>query len=387
MSPRADILVWVAGRVDKRGSFEDYLLRLAAALRREALRMHVVAGPSWDTGLVRDLAAEGVTMTGLPDAALRSPLAAAGVLLRTRPRLLHYHFGSPSSLLAGLATTLGVRRFVFTDHGSRSLAQLADQGGWKRAMRRLRALPVDLYLPVSAEVGRHLHREIGVPARKVRPLMNGIDLSRYEPVAEAERQALRRRLFGIGPADPLLLFAGQLTEEKGVPDLLAVQPALLAAFPNLTIAWAGDGPLRDAVQASAGPRIRVLGRRTDVPDLLRAADLVAAPSRWNEAFSLILAEAAASGVPAVAARIGGIPEVVAEGETGLLFRPGDRAGLQDALATLLADPARRAAMGTAARRRAEWLFDLDSMVAATTAHYASLLAAPPAPFTVARTTP
>ena len=277
MSPRADILVWVAGRVDKRGSFEDYLLRLAAALRREALRMHVVAGPSWDTGLVRDLAAEGVTMTGLPDAALRSPLAAAGVLLRTRPRLLHYHFGSPSSLLAGLATTLGVRRFVFTDHGSRSLAQLADQGGWKRAMRRLRALPVDLYLPVSAEVGRHLHREIGVPARKVRPLMNGIDLSRYEPVAEAERQALRRRLFGIGPADPLLLFAGQLTEEKGVPDLRAVQPALLAAFPNLTIAWAGDGPLRDAVQASAGPRIRVLGRRTDVPDLLRAADLVAAP--------------------------------------------------------------------------------------------------------------
>lgn len=387
MTARADILAWVAGRIDKRGSFEDYLLRLAMAVRRERLALHIVAGPVCDAGLRMALEAEGATLTLLDDAALRSPRAAAAVLWRTRPRLLHYHFGSPCSLLASLARLMGVERFVFTDHGSRSAAQLADEGGWRRGLRRLRSLAVDRYLPVSAEVGRHLQREIGLPGHKVRPLMNGIDLRRYAPLPEARRHALRRSLFCVAPGEPLLLYAGQLTREKGVEDLLAVQPALLAACPQLTIAWAGDGPLREAVRATAGPRVQVLGRRPDVPDLLRAADLAVAPSRWSEAFSLILAEAAATGVPAVAARIGGIPEVVADGETGLLVPPGAPAALRRAVISLLHNAPRRAAMGAAARRRAERLFDLDAMVRTTIGHYAALLDEPANDLLFARTMP
>lgn len=375
---RTDILVWVAGKLDKRGSFEDYLLRLARGLNAAGLSTHLVAGPPWDAGLRRELAALGVGLTELGEGQLRSPWRAAGILARTRPRLLHYHFGSPSSKLAGMAALAGVPRFVFTDHGSRTQVEAGGAGlaAAKRWMRRMRARLVDLYLPVSTEVAGHLQQEIGLPPGKLHRLVNGVDLARYRPAGAEERAALRHRLLGLGEAEPVLLYAGQLTPEKGVEDLLAIQPALLRAFPGLTIAWAGDGPLRGAVEAAAAPGVRVLGRRGDMPELLRAADLVVAPSRWREAFSLILAEAAASGLPAVASRIGGIPEVVANQVTGELVPPGDQAALLAALSGLLDQPARRIAMGHAARRRAEALFDLDGMIAATLRHYAALLPQP-----------
>lgn len=374
---RNDILIWVAGRLDKRGSFEDYLLQLCRALRQLGLRTHVVAGPQWDGILQSEFEALGVGMTALPDQALRSPVHAAKTLLRTRPYLLHYHFGSPSSLLAALARGLGVRRFVFTDHGSRSAVTPAMRPlslAWlKRCARQVRARLVDLYLPVSNEVAGHLRAEIGLPLSKVRPLMNGIDLCRFRPIEAAERDSLRRRLFRLGPQDQLLLFAGQLTAQKGVLDLLAIQAQLLARFPALHMAWAGAGPLRANVDATAGPRVHVLGRRGDVAALLQAADLIVVPSRWREAFALILAEAAACGVPAVASAIGGIPEVVANRTTGILVPPGDADALLGAIAALVADPDWRRVMGAAARARAEAMFDLNAMIAATIRQYERLL--------------
>ena len=382
---RTDILIWVAGKLDKRGSFEDYLLRLGRGLKTAGLSTHLVAGPPWDAGLRRDLAALGLGLTELGEGELRSAWRAAGILARTRPRLMHYHFGSPSSKLAALAAVSGVPRFVFTDHGSRTQVEAGGAGlaAAKRWMRRARASLVDLYLPVSNEVAGHLRQEIGLPPARLHRLMNGVDLARYRPAGAEERLALRQRLLGLGGAEPVLLYAGQLTAEKGVEDLLAIQPALLRAFPGLTIAWAGDGPLRGAVEAASGQGVRVLGRRGDMPELLRAVDLVVAPSRWREAFSLILAEAAASGLPAIASRIGGIPEVVANQVTGELVPPGDPAALLASLSGLIEQPARRIAMGQAARRRAEALFDLDGMIAATLRHYAALLPVPTASLTPA----
>jgi glycosyltransferase involved in cell wall biosynthesis len=140
--------------------------------------------------------------------------------------------------------------------------------------------------------------------------------------------------------------------------------------------WAGDGVLRDEVQRTAGPRVHVLGRRNDVPELQCAADLLVAPSCWYEAFSLVLAEAAACGRPAIAARIGGIPEVVQDGQTGMLFEPGDRAALAANLIDLLRDGALRTSLGAAARCRADALFSLDHMVSATIDEYRNLLKGP-----------
>ena len=374
---RPDILAWVAGRLDKQASFEDYLLQLAGACRRAGLSLQIAAGPVCDPVVRAGLEREGAQLLLLPDATLRSAARAAPQILRRRPRLVHTHFASPSPTLALVAKAMGVRRFVVTDHGSRPQREEGGSGPahWlRRAHRQLRASAVDLYLPVSQEVAQHLRRDTGVAERKLRVVTNGIDLRRFQPAEGASRVALRRRLLNIGDEDVLVLYAGQYRDVKGVEDLVAVQPALLAGFPNLVFAWAGDGPLRDRVEASAGPRVLMLGRRGDMPDLLRAADIVVAPSRWREAFSLILAEAAACGVPTVAACVGNIPAVVEDGVSGLLVPPSDVAALREAIAALVADPLRRAAMGEAARRLAERRFALEPMVAATVAHYRALLA-------------
>ena len=375
--PARHLLVWVFGQLDKRGSFEDYVLRLAERGHEAGLVVDIVAGPAADACLRADLEAAGATLTCLPEAARDSTWRFAGEVLRRRPALVHFHFGSPSTELATIARLLGARGVVVSDHGSRTTVETP--GGpalvLRRLRRRLHAAFIDRWLPVSSFNGDMVVLEVGARRDRVRTLFNGIDLSRARRAETEGRVAIRARL-GLPAEARIALYVGALSEEKGVADLLAVQEALLAADPGSMLVWVGDGPLRADVARTAGPRVRVLGRRGDVPDLLCAADVLLVPSRWFEAFSLVLAEAAACGVPAVATRIGGIPEVVLDGETGLLVPPGDRPALQAAITRLLSDADLRARLGAAARRRAQSAFCLDRMVTATLGEYRALLAGP-----------
>jgi glycosyltransferase involved in cell wall biosynthesis len=378
--PAGRLLVWVLGQLNKRASFEDYVLRLAERSHEVGLTVDIVAGPAADPGLRAELEAAGATLTCLPEDQQERPWRFAREMLRRRPTLVHCHFGSPSTVLAPVARLLGARAFVFTDHGSRRTVE--QPGGRMLALRRLRrrlqAAFIDRWLPVSSFNGDMITREIGVSRERIRTLFNGIDLARAR-LAEAEGRAAIRARLGLPPDARIALFAGGLNEAKGVPDLLAIQDALLAADPRVMMIWAGDGKLRAEVDRTAGPRVLVLGRRNDVPELMCAADVLLVPSRWFEAFSLVLAEAAACGIAAVANRIGGIPEVLLDGETGLLVPPGDRAALLAAATRLLTDDGLRARFGAAARRRAESAFCLDRMVTATLDEYRALLAvAPPA---------
>nr|WP_294563730.1 glycosyltransferase [uncultured Rhodopila sp.] len=378
--PAGRLLVWVLGQLDKRASFEDYVLRLAERSHEAGLAVDIVAGPVADPGLRAELEAAGATLTCLPAEQQESPWRFAREMLRRRPTLVHCHFGSPSTELAPVARLLGARAFIFTDHGSRRTVEQPGGGmlALRRLRRRLQAAFISRWLPVSAFNGDMIVREVGVSRDRIRTLFNGIDLARARR-AEAEGRAAIRARLGWPNDARIALFAGGLNEAKGVPDLLAIQDALLAANPRAMMIWAGDGPLRAEVERTAGPRVLVLGRRNDVPELLCAADVLLVPSRWFEAFSLVLAEAAACGVAAVASRIGGIPEVLLDGETGLLVPPGDGAALLEAATRLLADDDLRARFGAAARRRAESAFCLDRMVTATLDEYRALLAvAPPA---------
>jgi glycosyltransferase involved in cell wall biosynthesis len=373
--PANRLLMWVVGQLDKRASFEDYVLRLVERSHEADLAVEIVAGPVVDPGLRAELEAAGATLTCLPAAVQESPWQFAKEMLRRRPTLVHCHFGSPSTVLAPVARLLGARAFVFTDHGSRQTVE--QPGGRLLALRRLRrrvqAAFIDRWLPVSSFNGDMIAREVGVSRQRVRTLFNGIDLSRARRAEAEGRTAIRARL-GVPDDARVALFAGGLSEAKGAADLLAIQDALLAANPKAMIVWAGDGPLRAEVERTAGPRVRVLGRRNDVPELLCAADVLLVPSRWYEAFSLVLAEAAACGVAAVASRIGGIPEVLLDGETGLLVPPGDRSALLESAIRLLADDDLRAQFGAAAKRRAANAFCLDRMVTATLDEYRALLA-------------
>jgi glycosyltransferase involved in cell wall biosynthesis len=130
--------------------------------------------------------------------------------------------------------------------------------------------------------------------------------------------------------------------------------------------------------APAPNRIHFAGFRDEVQELLGDFDLLVAPSR-REALSLALIEAAAAGVPVVASRIGGIPEVVLDGETGILVAPQDPASLARAIESLITDPALRMRLGQAARRRYEDHFSLQRMLDATEEVYHGLLAAAHSP--------
>ena len=367
------VLHWVFGHLRKRGSFEDYLVKMAEATRRAGLRFHVVSRLLIDPALRSTLEALGAGVTCMRDDELNSSGSFIRVVLQLRPSLVHCHFGSPSTGLALLAKILGVRWFLFTDHGSRTSLDDSSALSLRHLRRHLLSRFVDLYLPVSDFVREQILREVGVAPRKVERLFNGIDLARFRPAVDPdERARIRVRRLGVAPEQRCVFYIGQLTESKGVDDILAVQDRILALKEDVTFIWIGDGPLAAEVERRASARVRQLGLCNNVEELLPAADLIVAPSRWHEAFCLTVAEAAAAGVPAIATRVGGVPEVVRDGETGLLIEPGDRDALYEAIAQLLDDEPRRAAMGAAARRRAETLFCLDTMVDSTLAHYQAL---------------
>ena len=174
------------------------------------------------------------------------------------------------------------------------------------------------------------------------------------PVPRADRHDLRRAL---GAEDrPLLVAVGRLHPQKAYDVLLSALPAL----GDVVLAVAGDGPLRDQLEAaSVGLPVRWLGVRSDVADLYAAADVVVTPSRW-EARSLTVQEAMRLGRPVVATAVGGLPDLVDDG--ALLVPSGDPDALAAALRALLDDPQRAAALGErAATVAAGWPSEQDTL--------------------------
>ena len=161
------------------------------------------------------------------------------------------------------------------------------------------------------------------------------------------------------PAEPRVLCSGRLIAEKGIDLAVAAFASLSARYPDARLVVAGDGPERERLERQAAAL--GIADRTDflgwvpperMPGVVAAASVVVVPSRWQEAFGLVALEAALQGRPAVVCRVGGLPEVVADGETGRVVDPDDDAALASAVGELLDDPRRAARMGDAARARA-----------------------------------
>ena len=243
------------------------------------------------------------------------------------------------------------------------------RGGW---MDRLELPLCDRVLLISEAVkakfpAAHLRRY----AHKLAVVRNGID---FAPIDAA---APDRGRFGFGPDDFVVLLAGSVTHRKGVDRVLGVLPDLLARVPHAAVAVAG-APASDADRAYAAalphsdhPRVRWLGQRDDLPTLMHSCDLFVLPSR-TEGMGRVLVEAMAARRPCVGARAGGIPEVIVEGETGLLFDGDDPADLLGRLRTIAHDPHLRRKMGEAGRRRAETHFHGPTQIATVVAEITRL---------------
>jgi glycosyltransferase involved in cell wall biosynthesis len=234
----------------------------------------------------------------------------------------------------------------------------------------------DQIIAVSKAVADFLEAR-GYDRERILVVHNGVPDIRVIPTARSLRQKL-----GVPPDSPLIGLVGRFICDKGQD--IAIEalsrlsvPAHLALIGDPATPWGRDMRLRSQ-SAPGRDRIHFVGFRDDAREQLADLDLLVAPSR-REALSLTLIEAAAAGVPVVASRVGGIPEVVLDGQTGILVAPEDPTGLARAIESLITDPALRMRLGQAARRRYEDHFSLQPMLDATEEVYHGLLAAAHSP--------
>jgi glycosyltransferase involved in cell wall biosynthesis len=206
-----------------------------------------------------------------------------------------------------------------------------------------------LVVGVSREVVEECADLLGVPRPKLVVAPNGRDPDRYHPAPRTG-------------GTPVLLFVGHLTVHKR-PDLFVeAVDRLRRRGIDLSAAIVGGGPMEAALRAPAGAAgVELLGERNDVPELLGAADvLVFTSSGESEGMPGVLIEAGLSGVPVVATDVAGVADVVDPGRTGLIVPPGDVDAVVEAVAALLADPARRLEFGRAARERCVERFSIEA---------------------------
>lgn len=279
-----------------------------------------------------------------------------------------------SPLAARLA---GVPRVVGTFHVDSTYDLHRERSGPSyRLMEVVSNQCLDVGIAVSRETGRDWVRRTRLPAARVTTIHNGIDPDRFR---RRHTRAEARVQLGL-PADALVVGGlGRLDEAKGFEFLITAAAGLRAEFPRLVVAIAGSGPQREYLEAEAERRsvadcVRFLGFQSDVQPVLDAIDVFAMPSRC-EALPYALLEAMATELPAVAAAVGGIPEVIVPGETGFVVPARDPGALAASLRTLLSDESLRRRMGTAGRERVVRHFHERDMVRKTVQVYRDLLKA------------
>ncbi len=291
------------------------------------------------------------------------------VLRHLRPDIVHTRNLATveTQVTAALA---GVGHRVHGEHGW----DVSDPDGSNVKNRRLRRLVRPLvgeYIALSRQQVDYLRDAIGVSARRLSHVCNGVDIARFHP-APAGREALPADGIAAPDTDTLVIGAVMRMQAVKAPDvLLEAFLDLLARTPDgrrrLRLALIGDGPmlsgLRRRVEAAAATELVWLpGMRSDIPALMRAFDLFVVPSH-AEGISNTILEAMASGLPVLATAVGGNPDLIVPDVTGALVPAGDAQRMADALATYVDDPARLRQQGRAARELALRRFSMEAMVA------------------------
>jgi len=241
-------------------------------------------------------------------------------------------------------------------------------------LARLKYRPYRVIVALSRAIERQL-AAAGVPAERIVPIPSGVDTQRYRPDAAARERL--RAAFAL-PTDALVVgVIAQLIERKRHSWFFSLLPELVREWPQLRVVCFGRGPLERRLRAELDERglarnVVLAGFRADLPALVPGLDALVHPAA-REGLGLALLEAASAGVPVVACAVGGVPDVVVDGETGLLVARDAAAALGRALRELLAAPDVRSRLGVAARRHVERRFDAQRLVAAHHSLYRRVL--------------
>jgi glycosyltransferase involved in cell wall biosynthesis len=249
-----------------------------------------------------------------------------------------------------------------------------------RAVERTLSNLVARYIAVSDSVARELITGYGLPPEQVTVVHNGVDPAPF--LAPQDRRAARATLGLPNPDAAVVGIAARFSAQKGLRHLIAAVPELRAGLRadgrELVVVIGGSGPLESelreqAVAVEASGTVRWPGQVSNVPAFLSGLDVYVSPAE-TEALGIGLIEAAIAGVPTVATDVGGVPEVVIDGETGVLVRPHDSVALACAILGLLREPDRAKSLASAARERCLSEFAPDRVIERTLAVYAQVLA-------------
>jgi len=319
---------------------EAHLLSLLPALRARGwdvrlLMLHENEPGAWR--FAEALRARGVPLDAIPLRADVDPIAfvrLSAYLARMRPAILHTHLvhADAYGLSAGAFARVPVR--FSTKHGFNEFREAPYFGVADRAVASL----AHVHIAISRGLARYLAETEGLPEERFEIVHYGIRAG-GEP--------------GPQPGEPRLLCVGRLVPIKGHRTLLEAFAAARSRVPGLTLAIAGAGELEPELRAAAPDGVRFLGRVSPPPYEEHA--IVVVPS-LGEGFGMVALEAAERGRAVIASDVGGLPEIVEDGATGLVVPPGDANRLAEAIVALAGDPGRAGRLGAAARRRAVTAF-------------------------------
>ena len=280
--------------------------------------------------------------------------------------ILHAH-SSKAALVGRVAARLaGTPAVFFTAHNS---VFYEEWPGWKKnvlaAIERFLAGYTNKIITVSGVLRKELLERERITPGKVITIYNGIEPAPYT-TAQPRNEVLKS--LGLDPEKKVVGTVARLAPQKGVLYFVKAA-AILCREPGINFLVVGDGPLREELEAEAaklglGERIIFAGHRRDVDKILTCLDVLVLPS-VTEGLPLIILEAMAAACPVVATSVGGVPEAVEDGKTGLLVPAMDERALAGAVKKLLANPDAARDMGLAGRRRVQGCFSVSEMVRKT----------------------
>ena len=286
----------------------------------------------------------------------RLPFKLARLFARTKTDIVHtrnaesFYYGFLGAKLARVPT------LIHSEHG-----RTFNDRELRYRLQRLFSLGTDAIFSVSAQLRQDLIAKVGIDPSRIDILYNGVDLSKFGAI---DSQAIRRSISAM-PEDFVIGSVGRLVAVKNY-DLL-IRALARIGHPRAIVVLVGEGPERNRLEATAAAygvsdRVRFLGHRNDVHELLAAMDVFVLPS-ISEGMSNTLLEAMASRLPVVASNVGGNPEIIRDGLDGFLFESNDEGALTAKLRELINSETQRMRLARCARIRIEDKFSIDVMIA------------------------
>ncbi len=367
----------------KFGSIEEYTVELSRALRLRGWRSVLVFARPIPENVLPHFRDSGATIEVYEGKGWRGYIPSLYRILRKhRPKIVHFRYFEQFSLAPVMAWLAGAKIIIFTAAVTvprpLKVTTKVKLYLWDRIILRLLKVRT---IAVSEHVKRTLVDCYQMRPVEIRPLLNGINVKRFAGLSPDEISRIRQEL-KIPSNARVVLSPSNLRPEKGVDDLLLAAKQVLANRPETYFVVAGDGPMAGKLHQMAEDlaikaQVRFTGTRSDLQRLMNLADIVVIPSTWQEPAGLVTIEAMGCERAVVATRVGGIPEYLGTGPTGILVDPHAPEQIAQAILKLLDSPADMKSIASAGHERVKSQFSMERWINETLRIYDEYLGIAP----------